>query len=157
MLAESFFVQMLCMHTLHPIRLYRYVFFFCVNVPLGFPSAPRRLRNLAINQTAVSLSWKHPGHLGGRTDLFYEIECKIVCQEDQLSCSQDCGPQVLFLPRKGNFSQTEATVTNLFSGTTYIFKVYAKNGVSAVAEKDGFSSKFAQLKVTTLQTGILNK
>lgn len=127
-------------------------FYFCV--PLGFPSEPKHLRKLAINQTTVSLSWKHPRHLGGRNDLFYEIECKIVCQEDQLSCSQDCGSQVLFLPRQGNFTQTKATVTNLLSGTAYIFKIYAKNGVSAVAEKDGFSSKFAKLEVTTLESGI---
>ncbi|XP_078355358.1 ephrin type-A receptor 4-like, partial [Oculina patagonica] len=118
----------------------------------GFPSEPKHLRKLAINQTTVSLSWKRPRRLGGRTDLFYEIECKIVCQEDQLSCSQDCGSQVLFLPRQENLSQTKATVTNLFSGTAYIFKIYAKNGVSDVAEKDGFSSKFAKLEVTTLES-----
>lgn len=127
-------------------------FYSCA--PLGFPSEPKHLRKFAINQTTVSLSWKHPRHLGGRNDLFYQIECKIVCREDQLSCSQDCGSQVLFLPRQGNFTQTKATVTNLFSGTAYIFKIYAKNGVSAVAEKDGFSSKFAKLEVTTLESGM---
>ena len=123
-------------------------------VSLGIPSAPRHLRDLAINQTTVSLSWAPPRHLGGRNDLFYEIECKIACREDELSCSQDCGTQVLFLPMQGNFSQTKATVTNLFPRTGYIFKIYAKNGVSAVAEKDGHSSKFATLEVTTLESGI---
>lgn len=123
-------------------------------VSLGIPSAPRHLRDLAFNQTTVSLSWTHPHHLGGRNDLFYEIECKIVCQEDQLSCSQDCGTQVLFLPRQGNFSQTEATIINLFPRTGYTFKIYAKNGVSEVAEKDGYPSKFATLDVTTLELGI---
>lgn len=123
-------------------------------VSLGIPSAPRHLRKLDFNQTTVSLSWSQPRHLGGRNDLFYEIECKIVCREDELSCSQDCGTQVLFLPRQGNFSQTKATVTNLFPRTGYIFKIYAKNGVSAVAEKDGYSSKFATSEVTTLESGI---
>ncbi|XP_020600982.1 ephrin type-A receptor 4-like [Orbicella faveolata] len=118
----------------------------------GIPSAPRHLRKLDFNQTTVSLSWSQPRHLGGRNDLFYEIECKIVCREDELSCSQDCGTQVLFLPRQGNFSQTKATVTNLFPRTGYIFKIYAKNGVSAVAEKDGYSSKFATSEVTTLES-----
>ena len=123
---------------------------------LGIPSAPRHLRKLYFNQTTVRLSWSQPRHLGGRNDLFYEIECKIVCREDELSCSQDCGTQVLFLPKQGNLSQTNAIVTNLFPRTRYIFKVYAKNGVSAVAEKDGHSSKFATSEVTTLESGIAN-
>lgn len=125
-------------------------------VSLGIPSAPRHIRKLGFNQTTVSLSWSQPRHLGGRNDLFYEIECKIVCREDELSCSQDCGTQVLVLTRQGNFSQTKASVTNLFPRTGYIFKIYAKNGVSAVAEKDGHSPKFATLEVTTLESGIAN-
>lgn len=141
--------------TLQLMRMFYFILFFCV--ALGFPSEPRHLQNLGVNQTTVTLSWRHPHRLGGRNDLFYEIECKIVCQEDQPSCSQDCGSQVLFLPRKENLFQTKATVTNLFSGTAYIFKIYAKNGVSGVAEKDGFSSKFAKLEVTTWQSGIMNK
>ena len=123
-------------------------------VSLGIPSAPRHSRKLDFNQTSVSLSWSQPRHLGGRNDLFYEIECKIVCREDELSCSQDCGTQVLFLPRQANFSETRATVTNLFPRTGYIFKIFAKNGVSAVAEKDGYSSMFVTLDVTTLESGI---
>ncbi|KAJ7347154.1 Ephrin type-A receptor 5 [Desmophyllum pertusum] len=117
----------------------------------GRPSAPRHLRNLLTNQTTVSLTWAH-SHQRGRTDLFYEIECKILCREDQQSCSQDCGSQVLFLPRQGNLSLTRVVVTNLFSRTAYRFKVYAKNGVSAMAEKEGFPSRFAKLDVTTLES-----
>ena len=126
---------------------------FPLHVPVGLPSAPRHLRNLLTNQTTVSLSWAHSRHLGGRTDLFYEIECKILCREDQQSCSQDCGSQVLFDPQQANLSQTRVTVTNLFSRTAYRFKIYAKNGVSAVAEKEGFPSRFAKLDVTTLESG----
>ena len=123
-------------------------------VSLGIPSAPRHSRKLDFNQTAVTLSWSQPRHLGGRNDLFYEIECKIVCRGDELSCSQDCGTQVLFLPRQGNFTQTKATITNLFPRTGYIFKIFAKNGVSGVAEKDGYSSKSVTLQVTTLESGM---
>ena len=136
------------------------LYYYCSCAPAFFdvlaalPSPPRHLRKLSANQTTVSLVWAHPRHLGGRTDLTYEIECKIVCRQDQRSCSQDCGSQVLFLPRQRNFSQTKATVTNLMSRTVYRFKVYAKNGVSTVAEKEGFHSRFAELDVTTLQSGI---
>lgn len=123
----------------------------------GLPSAPRHLRNVTINQTTVSLSWSHPHHRGGRTDLYYDIECKMVCRKDQRSCSQDCGSQVLFLPRKTNLSHTKVTVTNLFPRTAYSFRVYAKNGVSAVAEKEGFPSKFAHVEVRTLESGIIRR
>lgn len=118
------------------------------------PSKPRHLRSLAENQTTVSLSWTHPHHSGGRRDVYYEIECKVVCQKDQTSCSQDCGSQVVFLPRQKNLSQTKATVTKLFSATAYKLRIYAKNGVSAAAEKEGVLSGFAELEVTTLESGI---
>lgn len=116
------------------------------------PSAPKHLRSLFTNQTTVSLEWSHPRHLGGRSDLHYEIECKIVCRKDQRSCSQDCGSQVLFLPRQSNLSQTKAIVTNLLSRTVYRFKVHAKNGVSGKAEMEGIPSRFTELDVTTLES-----
>ena len=118
------------------------------------PSKPRHLRSLARNQTTVSLSWTHPHHTGGRRDVYYEIECKVVCQKEQTSCSQDCGSQVVFLPRQRNLSHTKATVTKLFSATAYRLRIYAKNGVSAVAEKEGVPSEFAELEITTLESGI---
>ena len=118
------------------------------------PSKPRHLRSLARNQTTVSLSWTHPHHSGGRRDVYYEIECKVVCQKEQTSCSQDCGSQVVFLPRQRNLSHTKATVTKLFSATAYRLRIYAKNGVSAVAEKEGVPSEFAEFEITTLESGI---
>ena len=123
----------------------------------GLPSAPRHLRNVTINQTTVSLSWSHPHHLGGRTDLYYDIECNMVCRKEQRSCSQHCGSQVLFLPRKTNLSHTKVTVTNLFPRTAYRFWVYARNGVSALAKKEGFPSKFAHVEVRTLESGIITR
>ena len=119
----------------------------------ALPSRPRHLRMVAKNQTAVSLSWSHSHHLGGRRELYYEIECKIVCPKEKKSCSQNCGSQVRFLPRQRNLSETKATITNLFPQTTYRFRVYAKNGVSRVAEKEGVSSNFARVDVTTLESG----
>ncbi|XP_015754163.1 PREDICTED: ephrin type-A receptor 3-like [Acropora digitifera] len=116
------------------------------------PSKPRHLKTLAKSQTTVVLLWSHSQHRGGRRDLFYEIECKIACQKEQTSCSQDCGSQVLFLPRQRNLSDTQATITKLFPQTSYRFKVYAKNGVSGVAEEKGFPSNFAHLKVDTLES-----
>ncbi|CAH3018214.1 unnamed protein product [Porites evermanni] len=116
------------------------------------PSKPRHLRSLAGNQTTVSLSWSHPHHSGGRRDVYYELECKIVCQKEQTSCSQDCGSQVVFLPRQRNLSHTKATVTKLFSATAYRLRIYAKNGVSAVAEKEGVPSEYAELEITTLES-----
>ena len=86
--------------------------------------------------------------------MYYEIECKVVCQKEQTSCSQDCGSQVVFLPRQRNLSDTKATVTKLFSATAYRLSIYAKNGVSAVAEKEGVPSEFAELEITTLESGI---
>ena len=136
------------------------IFFFrfvllCFFFYLALPSKPRHLKTLAKNQTTVVLSWSHSHHRGGRRDLFYEIECKIACQKEQTSCSQDCGSQVLFLPRQRNLSDTQATITKLFPRTSYRFKVYAKNGVSGVAEEKGFPSYFAHLKVNTLESGKL--
>ena len=149
---KSFPVQAICaMLSVHLIRIHS------IPVPLGLPSKPRHLRNTAKNQTNVVLSWAHPHHFGGRTDLYYEIECRIVCPKDQISCSQDCGSQVVFLPRQRNLSHTKATVTNLFSGTAFRFRVYAKNGVSRAAEKEGVTSKFAEIDVTTLESGITGK
>ncbi|XP_029193980.2 ephrin type-B receptor 1-B-like isoform X1 [Acropora millepora] len=118
----------------------------------ALPSKPRHLKTLTKNQTTVVLSWSHSHHRGGRRDLFYEIECKIACQKEQKSCSQDCGSQVLFLPRQRNLSDTQATITKLFPQTSYRFTVYAKNGVSGVAEGKGFASNFAHLKVDTLES-----
>lgn len=86
--------------------------------------------------------------------MYYEIECKVVCQKEQTSCSQDCGLQVVFLPRKRNLSHTKATVTKLLPATAYRLRIYAKNGVSAVAEKEGVSSEFAELEITTLESGM---
>lgn len=118
----------------------------------ALPSRPRHLRMVAKNQTAVSLSWSHSHLLGGRRELYYEIECKIVCPKEKKSCSQNCGSQVRFLPRQRNLSETKATITNLFPQTTYRFRVYAKNGVSRVAKKEGVSSNFARVDVTTLES-----
>ena len=116
------------------------------------PSSPRHLKE-EFNQTTVRLFWKPPRDLGGRADLYYGVDCKKVCSDVQISCSQDCGSQVSFLPRRSNLSQTEVTITNLLPGVTYKFRVHAHNAVSNVAETTGSASRHAEAEVTTLEFG----
>ena len=85
--------------------------------------------------------------------MYYEIECKVVCQKEQTSCSQGCGSQVVFLPRQRNLSHTKVTVAKLFPATAYRLRIYAKNGVSAAAEEEGVPSEFAELEISTLESG----
>ncbi|KAJ7379761.1 Ephrin type-A receptor 5 [Desmophyllum pertusum] len=119
-------------------------------IATGRPSAPRHLQNLLTNQTTVSLTWAHSHHRG-RTDLFYEIECKILCRKTNKVAVKIVDRKCSSFHAKET-CLTRVVVTNLFSRTAYRFKVYAKNGVSAVAEKEGFPSRFAKLDVTTLES-----
>ncbi|XP_071945665.1 ephrin type-B receptor 1-B-like isoform X2 [Antedon mediterranea] len=83
------------------------------------PSSPRNVI-AKVHQTTsvVTLSWSPPLNHGGRNDTFYNIDC------------DRCPSDVRFSPTDRNLNVLQVNVSRLASYTTYIFNVYARNGVS---------------------------
>ncbi|KAK3735399.1 hypothetical protein QZH41_013394, partial [Actinostola sp. cb2023] len=113
------------------------------------PSSPERLITTYHNATLVTMEWFPPSDLGGRSDVFYEVECK-QCDDEGKDCSNDCdyAHAQTYLRALTNTS-TLATVKHLTPYTYYKFKIFAKNGVSQVAEKIKKGAKFAAFVVRT--------
>ena len=60
----------------------------------GPPSAVVNLTVAYKDQSSVKVTWSRPVDLGGRTDLFYNVECA------------GCDRKVKFLPRQSRFRST---------------------------------------------------
>ena len=85
-----------------------------------------------MNETAFSITWEPPEDTGGRSDVYYEIECSVNCSKTHEKCSGYC--DVL----KDQFQDKTATrfsATGLQSTATYTILIFAKNGVSEVAKE----------------------
>lgn len=119
--------------------------------PSGPPSAPRNAIS-NVNETSVFLEWSVPMELGGRKDVRYNILCRRVLPGGR--GLEECGPNVRFLPRRVNLSNTSLMVADLQSHTNYSFLLEAVNGVSEQAKDH--SRQYVSLNVTTNQAGTSN-
>lgn len=90
--------------------------------------------------------------LGGRKDVRYNILCRRVLPGGR--GLEECGPNVRFLPRRVNLSNTSLMVADLQSHTNYSFLLEAVNGVSEQAKDH--SRQYVSLNVTTNQAGTSN-
>lgn len=116
----------------------------------GPPSAPRNAIS-NVNETSVFLEWSVPTETGGRKDVRYNILCRRVLPDGR--GSEECGPNVRFLPRRVGLSNTSVMVADLQSHTNYSFLVEAVNGVSELAREH--ARQYVSLNVTTNQAGML--
>ncbi|GAB6031351.1 hypothetical protein CHUAL_009137 [Chamberlinius hualienensis] len=83
------------------------------------PTAPHNLTVSFVDQSTVVLSWQQPHFLGGRSDIIYNVVCDA------------CGQTVTYVPSQTNINDTKVTISGLNPVTTYLFQVFAENGVSA--------------------------
>lgn len=95
--------------------------------------------------------WSLPSDLGGRADLYYQVFCKR-CDDNGNECTLDCSPKVKTYLKEITNVSTLANVKYLSPYKYYKFKVFAKNGVSQVAEKHKVDASFSEVKLRTNET-----
>lgn len=115
------------------------------------PSAPQDLVTMFFNATFVTMKWSSPGDLGGRSDLYYEVDCN-QCDDLGTDCTKECSPKVKIYLKTLKNTSTLANVKYLSAYKYYKFKVFAKNGVSQVAEKNKKMAEFSELVLRTNET-----
>ena len=119
---------------------------------LEIPSAPTNATVTFVNQSAVKLTWSLPEITGVQTHVYYDVECRKTCNDDDvINCDERaCGSQVIYLPSKHGLSVTHVVITHLSSFVTYEFRIYAWNRVSRVAQMmHKIEPNFTLLRVTT--------
>ena len=117
-------------HAAESISGFFFIFLFLLLVAI--PSSPRNAIKEFVNETAFSITWEPPEDTGGRSDIYYEIECSANCSKTDEKCSGYC--DVL----KDQFQDKTATrfsATGLQSTATYTILIFAKNGVSELAKE----------------------
>ena len=125
---------------------------YTLNHFLEIPSIPRNTKVTLVNQSAVKLTWQLPEVTGYHTDVYYDVECRNTCNDDdEVNCDGTaCRGQVSYLPSKQGLHETHVLITRLSSFVTYEFRIYARNRVSGVAKKlHGVVGNFALYRVTT--------
>ena len=119
---------------------------------LVLPTVPRNITLVFVNQSAVELRWLPPAITGEQTDVYYDIDCRTPCDnDDDNECvDKECGNDVSYVPDKENLEMAKVMTTNLSSFVNYTFKIYAKNRVSEVAKRrHGVEEIFAAITVRT--------
>lgn len=90
------------------------------------PSAPVSLSwEYESSEGGVSLRWKPPLDLGGRSEVTYGVVCRICPSATQThpgACSW-CGDSVTYTPYKSGLRQTKITLSNLLPRVTYLIQV----------------------------------
>ncbi|XP_041758704.2 ephrin type-B receptor 5 isoform X3 [Coregonus clupeaformis] len=99
----------------------------------------------------VSLRWRPPVDMGGRSEVSYGVMCKI-CPSATFTapgaCSW-CGEAVTFTPSQTGIKQTKVTLNNLLTRVTYLIQVQAVNDVSVLSP---FPPQFTSINFTTSQS-----
>ncbi|XP_075929047.1 ephrin type-B receptor 2-like isoform X1 [Petromyzon marinus] len=113
------------------------------------PSAPRGVMS-SVNETSVVLEWSAPLDSGRRSDLAYNVLCRL-CRKDRQVCTR-CNEAVRFEPRQLGLRQTRVLVSELMAHTPYTFEVQAVNGVS---EQSPYPPQSVAVNITTNQAVIL--
>uniref|UniRef100_A0AAQ4RSE3 receptor protein-tyrosine kinase n=1 Tax=Gasterosteus aculeatus aculeatus TaxID=481459 RepID=A0AAQ4RSE3_GASAC len=116
------------------------------------PSAPASLSwEYESADGGVSLRWRPPVDMGGRSEVWYGVVCRI-CPSATFSnpaaCSW-CGEGVTFSPAQTNLKQTKVTLNNLLTRVTYLIQVQAMNEVSALSP---FPARYTSINFTTSQS-----
>ncbi|XP_060777616.1 ephrin type-B receptor 5 isoform X2 [Neoarius graeffei] len=116
------------------------------------PSAPVSLSwEYKSSEEGVSLRWKPPLDLGGRSEVTYGVVCRICPSATEIhpSVCSWCGDSVTYTPSKSGFRQTKITLSNLLTRVTYLIQVQAMNDVSPLSP---FPPQFASINFTTSQS-----
>uniref|UniRef100_A0A673AIR5 receptor protein-tyrosine kinase n=1 Tax=Sphaeramia orbicularis TaxID=375764 RepID=A0A673AIR5_9TELE len=116
------------------------------------PSAPVSLTwEYESGDGGVSLRWRPPVDMGGRSEVWYGVVCRICPSAtftNPTACSW-CGEGVTFSPSKTNLKQTKVTLNNLLTRVTYLIQVQAMNEVSALSP---FPARYTSINFTTSQS-----
>lgn len=94
--------------------------------PPGSPSAPTSVSwEYESGDGGVSLRWRPPVDMGGRSEVWYGVVCRI-CPSATFAapgaCSW-CGEAVTFTPSQTGIKQTKVTLNNLLTRVTYLIQV----------------------------------
>uniref|UniRef100_A0A667YAK9 receptor protein-tyrosine kinase n=1 Tax=Myripristis murdjan TaxID=586833 RepID=A0A667YAK9_9TELE len=116
------------------------------------PSAPVSLSwEYESGDGGVSLRWRPPVDMGGRSEVWYGVVCRI-CPSATFSnpalCSW-CGEAVTYSPSQTSLRQTKVTLNNLLTRVTYLIQVQAINEVSALSP---FPPRYTSINFTTSQS-----
>ncbi|XP_075062264.1 ephrin type-B receptor 4 [Mixophyes fleayi] len=105
------------------------------------PSAPRSIV-ANVNGSMVDLEWSEPLDSGGRSDLYYEVQCT------ECAGGGSCTPctRLSFSPHPQKLMDSKLQVSGLRPRVTYTFRVLALNGVS---EHSGVPAEGEEYSVTT--------
>lgn len=97
------------------------------------PSAPVSLSwEYKSLEEGVTLRWKAPPDLGGRSEVTYAVVCRICPSATQIhpgACSW-CGDSVTYMPSKSGLIQTKITLSNLLTRVTYLIQVHRLHYIS---------------------------
>ncbi|KAI2664062.1 Ephrin type-B receptor 4a [Labeo rohita] len=96
------------------------------------PSSPRSPVP-QVNDTSLTLEWSEPLDNGGRSDLTYNIECRM-CPAPGGPCTP-CGDGVNYRPSQIEIQGRRVSIWGLRPHTTYSFTVMALNGVSSLSQQ----------------------
>ena len=119
---------------------------------LVLPTIPRKINAAFVNQSTVELRWLPPLMIGDQTYVYYDVDCRRPCaNDDDNECvDKECKSVVTYLPRRKGLNVTRVMVTNLSSFVNYTFKICAKNRVSEVAKRrHGVEGNFSTIFVRT--------